>query len=133
VRAEAAKLLAKFDEAVLTGVDADDYPVSIRVNPGDYDARTGTLPATFPAALHVIEAPANVVAQPRRNDVAAEHGPDQGRLESRADGWAFRSKNFDAPAKLAFVHFLMNNSTAARSISTSEDCSVRRSIGLNPG
>ena len=41
--AEAAKWLAKFDEAVLTGVDADDYPVSIRVNPGDYDARTGTL------------------------------------------------------------------------------------------
>ena len=47
---------------MLTGVDADDYPVSIRVNPGDYDARTGTLPATFPAALHVIEAPANVLS-----------------------------------------------------------------------
>jgi hypothetical protein len=55
VWAEVAKWLGKFDEAVLTGVDANGYPVSIRVNPRAYDATTGTLATAFPAALHVIE------------------------------------------------------------------------------
>jgi hypothetical protein len=33
VWAEAAKWLGKFDEAVLTVLDTDGYPVSIRVDP----------------------------------------------------------------------------------------------------
>ena len=47
--AEAAKWLGKFDSAVLTGVDADGYPVSVRVPPGGYHPTTGTLPTVFPA------------------------------------------------------------------------------------
>ena len=51
--AEAAKWLAKFDEAVLTGLDADGYPISIRTNPRTYDATTGRLPVSPPSALQV--------------------------------------------------------------------------------
>jgi len=59
VWAEAAKWLGKFDETVLTGLDVDGYPVSIRVDPRNYDATTGTLPAAFPSTLHVVEGPAD--------------------------------------------------------------------------
>jgi hypothetical protein len=115
VWAEAAKWLGKFDEAVLTGVDADGYPVSVRVKPGDYDATTGTLPASFPSALHVVEGPANVLAH--SHDEKMWHLnmiQIKGRLEHRNDGWVFQSTNFDAPSKLAFVQFVRSNSTAAQ-------------------
>lgn len=113
--AEAAKWLSKFDEAVLTGVDAEGYPVSIRVNPRDYDAATGTLPVSFPAALPVVEGPANVLAH--SHDEKLWHLnmiQIKGRLESRDGGWVFQSTNFNAPSKLAFVQFVRNNSTAAQ-------------------
>jgi hypothetical protein len=115
VWAEAAKWLGKFDEAVLTGVDADGYPVSVRANPGDYDATAGTLPVAFPSALHVIEGPANVLAH--SHDEKMWHLnmiQVKGRLERRGDSWVFQSTKFDAPAKLAFVQFLRSNSTAAQ-------------------
>jgi hypothetical protein len=114
VWAEAAKWLSKFDEAVLTGVDAEGYPVSIRVNPRDYDAATGTLPASFPAALPAVEGPANVLAH--SHDEKLWHLnmiQIKGRLASRDAGWVFESTNFDAPSKLAFVEFLRANSAAA--------------------
>jgi hypothetical protein len=112
--AEAAKWLNKFDEAVLTGVDAEGYPVSIRVNPRDYDATTGTLTASFPAALPVAEGPANVLAH--THDEKMWHLnmiQIKGRLESRDGGWVFQSTNFNAPSKLAFVQFLRANNAAA--------------------
>jgi hypothetical protein len=115
VWAEAAKWLSKFDEAVLTGVDAEGYPVSIRANPRDYDAATGTLPVSFPAALPVVEGPANVLAH--SHDEKLWHLnmiQIKGRLESRDGGWVFHSTNFNAPSKLAFVQFVRNNSTAAQ-------------------
>ena len=113
--AEAAKWLGKFDEAVLTGVDADGYPVSIRVNPRDYDAATGTLPVAFPANLPVVDGPANLLSH--SHDEKMWHLnmiQIKGRLDSRSDGWVFQSTNFDPPSKLAFVQFLRSASTAAR-------------------
>jgi hypothetical protein len=50
VWAEAAKWLGKFDETVMTALDANGYPVSIRVDPRNYDAATGRLPAPLPSA-----------------------------------------------------------------------------------
>jgi len=114
VWAEAAKWLSKFDEAVLTSVDSEGYPVSIRVNPRDYDAATGTLPASFPSASPVVEGPANVLAH--SHDEKLWHLnmiQIKGRLESRDGDWVFQSMNFDAPSKLAFVEFLRANSAAA--------------------
>ncbi len=86
--AEAAKWLGKFDETVLTGLDVDGYPVSIRVDPRNYDATTGTLPAAFPSTLHVIEGPAN--CSPTAHDEKMWHlNMIQSRVASRvaaADG-----------------------------------------------
>jgi hypothetical protein len=61
VWAEAAKWLAKFDEAVLTVLDADGYPVSIRVDTRNYDAATGQLPAELVGQLGCAEGPANLL------------------------------------------------------------------------
>ncbi len=112
---EAAKWLGKFDETVLTGVDAEGYPVSIRVSPRDYDAATGTLTAAFPSAWRVIEGPANLLSH--SHDEKLWHLnmiQVKGRLEARDGGWVFQSTSFDAPSKLAFFHFLRGISAAAQ-------------------
>ena len=113
--AEAAKWLGKFDETVLTGLDVDGYPVSIRVDPRNYDATTGTLPAAFPSTLHVVEGPANLLSH--THDEKMWHLnmiQVKGRLESRSGRWVFQSTNFDAPSKLAFLQFVRNTRTAGQ-------------------
>ena len=59
--AEAAKWLNKFPEAVLTGIDNDGYPVSVRVPTGAYDSATGELPVSLPDAVDGAEGPANLL------------------------------------------------------------------------
>jgi hypothetical protein len=115
VWAEAAQWLSKFEGAVLTAVDADGYPVSIRVTARDYDATNGTLPAAFPPALQVAEGPANVLAHSHDEKLwKLQMIQIKGRLERRGDGWVFQSTHFDAPSKLAFFKFLRGNSVAAQ-------------------
>ncbi len=58
---EAAKWLNKFDEVVLTVLDSDGYPASVRVDSQAYDPATGELPAAVPDALRVVEGPANLL------------------------------------------------------------------------
>ena len=105
--AEAAKWLAKFDETVVTGLDADGYPISIRVDPGTYDATTGRLAAAFPSTFNIVDGPANLLSHShdeklwRLNLIQVK-----GRLESRDGGWVFQSTNFEAPSKLAFLQFV---------------------------
>jgi hypothetical protein len=115
VWAEAAKWLAKFDEAVLTGLDADGYPISIRVSPRNYDATTGSLPATLPSALHVVEGPANLLCHTHNEKMWHLNAIHiKGRLESRDGEWVFQSSNFDAPSKLAFLQFLAGTRTSGQ-------------------
>jgi hypothetical protein len=115
VWAEAAKWLGKFDGAVLTGVDADGYPVSIRVNSRDYDAATGALAVTFPSAFHAVEGPANVLAHSHDEKLWKLNMIQiKGRLESRGEDWVFQSTKFEAPTKLAFVQFLRSNRASAQ-------------------
>jgi len=115
VWAEAAKWLGKFEEAVVTGVGADGYPVSVRVSTRDYDATTGTLAAAFPPALPVVDGPANVLAHSHDEKLWKLNMIQiKGRLERRGEGWVFQSTNFDAPAKLAFVQFLRSTSASAQ-------------------
>ena len=59
--AEAAKWLNKSPEAVLTGIDNDGYPVSVRVPTGPYDSATGELPVSLPDAVDGAEGPANLL------------------------------------------------------------------------
>jgi hypothetical protein len=115
VWSEAAKWLGEFDEAVLTALDADGYPVSIRIDPRNYDATTGALPATFPSVLNVAAGPANLMSH--RHDEKMWHLNAiqiKGRLESHDGGWVFQSANFDAPSKLAFIQFLASTRTAGQ-------------------
>ena len=113
--AEAAKWLSKFDDGVVTGVDADGYPVSVRVSTRDYDATAGTLAVAFPPATPVVDGPANVLAHSHDEKLWKLNMMQiKGRLERRDDGWIFRSTRFDAPAKLAFVQFLRSNSASAQ-------------------
>ena len=113
--AEAAKWLGKFDETVLTGLDADGYAVSIRVDPAKYDATAGTLPAVFPTGLNVVAGPANLLSHSHDDKMWHLNMIQvKGRLERRGDNWIFQSTKFDAPAKLAFVKFLRGNSAAAQ-------------------
>jgi hypothetical protein len=115
VWAEAAKWLSKFDETVLTALDADGYPVSIRVNPRNYDTTTGTLPVVFPSALQVVDGPANLLSHSHDEKLWKLNMIQvKGRLERRDDGWVFRTTAFGAPAKLAFVQFLRSNSASAQ-------------------
>lgn len=55
--AEAARWLGKFNEAVLTSLDADGYPVSVRLNAHGYVAATGELPVTMPETLGAVAGP----------------------------------------------------------------------------
>lgn len=112
---EAAQWLGKFDEAVLTALDADGYPVSIRIDPRNYDATTGTLPATFPSALRATAGPANLMSHSHDEKMWHLNAIQiKGRLESRDGGWVFQSTNFDAPSKLAFIQFLANTRTGGQ-------------------
>ncbi len=113
--AEAAKWLGRFGDAVLTGVDVNGYPVSIRVNTREYDATTGTLPAVFPAGLHIAQGPANVLAHTHDDKMWSLNMIQiKGRIETRGDSRVFQSTSFDAPKKLAFVEFLRRNSVTAQ-------------------
>ena len=76
--AEAAKWLNKFDEAVLTVLDSDGYPGSVRVDPRAYDAATGELPSAVPDALRAVEGPANLLCHYHdERAVEAQRHPDQ--------------------------------------------------------
>jgi hypothetical protein len=115
VWAEAAKWLAKFDEAVSTVLDTDGYPVSIRVDTRSYDAATGQLPAELVGQLGCVEGPANLLChyhdEKMWNIKAIQI---KGRIEKRNSGWVFQSTVFNAPSKLAMVSALRGASTSAQ-------------------
>ncbi len=112
---EAAKWLNKFGEAVLTTLDADGYPVSIRVDPRTYDATTGTLTAVLPDTLGAVAGPANLLCHYHDEKLWKLNAIGiKGRLEDRDGAWVFQSTHFDAPSKLAFVHFLRGTSQAGQ-------------------
>ena len=113
--AEAAKWLGKFDEAVLTVLDADGYPASVRVDTRTYDATTGKLPAALPDVMRPVEGPANVLChyhdEKMWNIKAIQI---KGRLEKHNGGWVFASTSFNAPTKFAMVSALRSASTRAQ-------------------
>ena len=113
--AEAAKWLNKFDEAVLTALDADGYPVSVRVNPREFDSATGTLSVTLPETLGAVGSPANLMAHYHDEKLWKLNAIGiKGSLQRQDDGWVFQSTRFDAPSRLAFVQFLRGTSASAQ-------------------
>jgi hypothetical protein len=115
VSADAAKWLGKFDEAVLTVLDADGYPASVRVDTRTYDAATGRLPAELPDVLRAVEGPANLLCHYHDEKMWKLKAIQvKGRLEKRDDEWDFVTTAFSPPSKLAVVAFLKGTRTAAQ-------------------
>jgi hypothetical protein len=107
VRVEAAKWLNKFDEGVLTVVDSDGYPASVRVDPRAYDATTGELPATMPDALRAVEGPASLLCHSHDEKMWSLQLIDvKGHVEKRQDAWVFLVDSFQPPSKLMFLSFI---------------------------
>jgi hypothetical protein len=84
------KALGLFPDAVLTWVDADGYPLSIRVQP-EPDAATQTLRFAIPAGLDLQSGPASLLAHSHNEKLwALKSFLARGRLEEEGDSWAFR-------------------------------------------
>jgi hypothetical protein len=115
VWAEAAKWLGKFNEAVLTVLDSDGYPGSVRVDPRAYDPATGELSAALPDALRAVEGPANLMChyhdEKMWNIKAIQI---KGQIENRDGTWMFVSSTFKPPAKLAFWSFVKGARASAQ-------------------
>ena len=104
---EAAKWLGKFDGAVLTTLDADGYPASVRVDSAAYDAATGELPASLPTELRIVDGPANLLCHYHDEKLWKLNMISiKGRVENRDGSWVFATTAFNAPGKLAMLSFL---------------------------
>ena len=115
--AEAAKWLAKFPEAVVTAVDTDGYPVSIRQTAPHYDAETGQMPVAWPPDLTVAEGPATILCHSHDEKAWNLKAMQiKGRLERRAGEWTFISTAFTPPSGMliAFWQFSKNGRAATR-------------------
>jgi hypothetical protein len=96
---EAAKWLAGFPEAVVTIVDVDGYPVSVRQYAWRYDAATGELLVQIPETLRAAQGPANVLCHYHDEKLWNLRAIQiKGRLEQRCGEWAFVSTAFTPPA-----------------------------------
>jgi hypothetical protein len=98
VWSEAAKELAKFQEAVLTALDPAGYPVSVRQMAPRYDPATGEFTVAWPSGLSVSEGPATVLCHSHDEELRnIKQMQIKGRLERRADQWIFISTAFRQP------------------------------------
>ena len=113
--AEAAKWLNKFDEAVLTVLDSDGYPGSVRVDPRAYDPVTGELPSAVPDALRAVEGPANLLCHYHDEKMWKLRAIQiKGRVENRFGAWVFVSTAFSPPFKLQVFSFLKATGVSAQ-------------------
>jgi hypothetical protein len=117
VWAEAAKWLTKFPEAVVTAVDAEGYPVSVRQTAPRYDPETGQMPVAWPAGVAVAEGPASVLCHSHDEKVWNIKAMQiKGRLERSAGDWVFISTSFTPPPGMliTFWRLSRNGRAAAR-------------------
>lgn len=113
--AEAAQWLTRFDEAVLTVIDRDGYPASMRVSTRAYNAATGELAVPLIDTLHPVESPANLLCHSHDEKLwNLQMIAVKGTLEKRDGGWVFCSTSFIAPSKLALLDFVRNARKSAQ-------------------
>jgi hypothetical protein len=97
--AEAAKALGTFPEAVVTAVDADGYPVSVRQAAPRYDAGTGRMLVAWPEHVAVTEGPASLLCHYHDDKLwNIRIAQIKGRLERRGNDWLFVSTAFTPPS-----------------------------------
>src|SRR5882757_8118444 len=100
---EAAKAMAEFSGAVVTAMDADGYPVSVRVAAPRYDAQTGRLPVVWPSDFAVTAGPANVLCHYHDEGLWSIRALQiKGRLERCSEDWTFISTDFKPILAAAF-------------------------------
>jgi hypothetical protein len=116
--AEAARAVAGFaGGAVVTGLDTDGYPVSVRVRAPRYDLRTGELPVIWPEPFTstLTPGPAMVLCHHHnRKLLNIRIAQIKGRLEQRGDDWVFVTTAFTSPlGVISGLRFLARTNRAA--------------------
>ncbi len=97
--AEAAKALAAFPTGVLNAIDAEGSPVSVRQASLAYDAQSGRMPVTIPAALDVREGPASVLCHYHDEKLWNQKVVlVRGRVERTGERWTFVTTSFTPPS-----------------------------------
>ena len=97
---EAAKELAKFPEAVLSALDPEGYPVSVRQSAPRYDPAAGRFTVVWPPDLPVAEGLATVLCHYHDEKLwNIKQLQIKGRLEREADHWVFTSSAFRRPPR----------------------------------
>ncbi len=104
---EAAKRIAEYREAIVTALDPEGYPVSIRQAAPRYEPANGEFAVEWPSGLAVSEGPAVVLCHFHDEKLwNIKQLQIKGRLERRDDRWVFRSTGFRAPAASQLGIFL---------------------------
>lgn len=107
--AEAAKWINKFPEAVVTVIDTDGYPASVRVSSRGYDASSGQITVPVPATITPVAGPASLMCHSHDEKLwSLQFIAVRGKLDSRDNTWVFHSDRFDPPPKLGVMSFVGN-------------------------
>jgi hypothetical protein len=127
---EAAKFLSNFDEAVLTVLDVEGYPVSVRLSTPNYDATTGELPATLLEALGAVAGPAGLLCHYHDEKLWSLNVVHvKGRLEKRGGDWVFVSTRFTAPPRVPMWGFMTNLRASGQKYLDKRTPTARRELG----
>jgi hypothetical protein len=114
--AEAAKWLAKYPEVVVTALDVDGYPFSVRQSASHYDAATGELPVVPPETFRPTGGPANLLCHSHDESLWNLSAIQiKGTLDRRADDWVFVILAFTPPSRFALWDLMKRMRAASRS------------------
>lgn len=112
---EAARELATYPSAVLTSVDVDGYPFSVRIDSRRYDASTGEVDVVVPEALHPVPGPSNLLCHYHDDELwKLRFAHVRGVLEQRGDAWTFRTTSFTPPQSGMFGFMRRLDATGRR-------------------
>lgn len=113
--AEAAKQIRTFDNAVLTMLDVDGYPLSVRVDTSSYDATSGELNFSVPQELRPAEGPARLLCHFHDEKLwSLSFTHVGGSAKNQRSGWVFVSTTFSPPPRLGVLGFVRSLSTSAQ-------------------
>jgi hypothetical protein len=114
VWAEAAKWLGKFEDGVLTTLDTDGYPVSVRAVPERTTLARVSCAYRYPE-LRAVEGPANLLCHFHNEKLWGLKAIQvKGRIEKHDDAWVFVTTTFNPPPKLAALSFIRHTNASAK-------------------
>lgn len=114
MQAEAAQALATFQEAVVTAVDPDGYPVSVRQTAPCCEPKTGEMLVAWPVDVAVVAGPANVLCHYHDEKLWNIRSLQiKGQLERRRNDWVFVGTAFTPPATMLVALWRVAKSSRA--------------------